>query len=227
MSIQTTIQAYYALIADGGPGRYRSWEHCFEFFRRTGPAGLANARDNAALHLGFYLASWGMYRGSSRLLKFDYTVHRPVVDRLAGSAFASLWERDVGAVDDDPELAGVLTNAVREIREAYGPRIDPTDTLVTKVLLGTVGCLPACDRFFIDGFKSERNSYSSLNAPFVGRVLRFCKENLEELRAEQERLATAGGVRYPLMKLVDMYFWQIGYDRWAAARGTADPEIDA
>jgi len=22
-----------------------------------------------------------------------------------------------------------------------------------------------------------------------------------------------GGIRYPLMKLVDMYFWQIGYEK--------------
>ena len=28
-----------------------------------------------ALHLGFYLASWGMYRGSTGLLQKDYQIH--------------------------------------------------------------------------------------------------------------------------------------------------------
>lgn len=29
--------------------------------------------------------------------------------------------------------------------------VSPTDTLVTKVLLGTLGCIPAYDTFFING----------------------------------------------------------------------------
>ena len=42
------------------------------------------------------------------------------------------------------------------------------------------------------------------------RVLGFCNDNIVELRKEQARIEAAGSVRYPLMKLVDMYFWQIG-----------------
>ena len=48
-----------------------------------------------------------------------------------------------------------------------------SDTLVTKVILGTFGCLPACDRYFIDGWKSEGFKYSYLNSKFVDRVLIF------------------------------------------------------
>ena len=59
-------------------GRYRSWEHCYYIFNR---ARNNNARNNEtyidylSLHLAFYLASWGMYRGSSFLLQRDYKVH--------------------------------------------------------------------------------------------------------------------------------------------------------
>ena len=35
----------------------------------------------AALELGFYLASWGMYRPSGFLLKRTYTIHETVVER--------------------------------------------------------------------------------------------------------------------------------------------------
>jgi hypothetical protein len=38
------------------------------------PKGISGDRDHAALQLGFYLASWGMYGGSSFLLQYDYTV---------------------------------------------------------------------------------------------------------------------------------------------------------
>jgi len=50
-------------------------------------------------------------------------------------------------------------------------------------------------------------------AVFIERVLRFCKYHLAELREEQSRIEVASGVHYPLMKLVDMYFWQIGFER--------------
>ena len=53
--------------------RYASFDYCFNYFqsfRETGrTVGLA-APENmllSCLHLGFYLASWGMFRGSSDL----------------------------------------------------------------------------------------------------------------------------------------------------------------
>ena len=50
---------------------------------------------------------------------------------------------------------------------------------------------------------------------FVERILHFCRENLRGLREEQGNLEHIGGMRYPLMKLVDMYFWQLGYEAGA------------
>lgn len=51
-----------------------------------------------------------------------------------------------------------------------------------------------------------------MNAKFVERVLHFCRDSLRELREEQRRIKHMGGMWYPLMKLVDMYFWQIGFE---------------
>jgi hypothetical protein len=114
-------------------------------------------------------------------------------------------------------IVSTVLAAAEAIRDGYRPYGRPTDTLVTKVLLGTFGCLPACDRFFIAGFKKADLSYSCVNEPFVERVLRFCNDNIVELRREQARIEATGSVRYPLMKLVDMYFWQMGSE--AAGNG--------
>lgn len=224
MRVQRAIAAFYR-SASGEHHRYRSWEHCYSYFRRARRQGLAADRDHAALQLAFYLASWGMYRGSSFLLRHAYTVHRGVVDLVARRHFDELWDPDFGARPKDALLIPRVRELIAAVHESYEPfapttgSAQPTDTLITKVILGTFGCLPACDRYFIDGFKRAGFKYSSLNGRFIERVLGVCQDHLPELRKEQARIEQIGGIRYPLMKLVDMCFWQVGYEKDTKARG--------
>src|SRR5262249_51757731 len=143
MDIHEKIRAYHGDLVDDAHHRYRSWEHCYGFFRRITPESIAQHREHAALQLGFYLASWGMYRVSSFLLQRAYSVHLAVVDALASTEFTPLWRNDVGSKAEHALLAPTILAAVEAVRQAYRPFGQPTDTLVTKVLLGTVGCLPA------------------------------------------------------------------------------------
>jgi hypothetical protein len=46
--------------------------------------------DYLSLQLSFYLASWGMYRGSSFLLQKDYKVHIPAVKELLNEKYDNL-----------------------------------------------------------------------------------------------------------------------------------------
>ena len=217
MPIHENVQAYYGGIT-GEHHRYRSWEHCYQYFHRSTPEAIAVDRDHAAIQLGFYLASWGMYRGSGFLLQHAYTVHLGVIDQLVAPRFSVLWKQEFGSSDDDSKLVPIILEAITAVREAYRPFApkaeyrQASDTLITKIILGTFGCLPACDRYFINGFKSNGFRYSYLNSNFIERVLHFCKDNLRELRQEQTWIEGASGVRYPLMKIVDMHFWQTGFE---------------
>ena len=208
--IHDAICAYHEGMA-GPHHRYRSWEHCFRYFNERTVEELKEDKDEAALQLGFYLASWGMYRGSSFLLSYTYTVHVEAIDQLLAPRFSPLRKREFGG-GEDWDLVPVIWDAIGAVREAYRPfaPLSATDTLVTKILLGTFGCLPACDQYFIKGFKADGFRYSSLNKRFIHRVLTFCQEHIEELREEQRNIEAACGLRYPLAKLVDMYFWQLG-----------------
>ncbi len=160
-----------------------------------------------------------MYRGSSFLLQYSFTAHLGVIDLLRKPSFSVLWETEFGANRTDYDLVPKIIEAIDGIRTAYQPFAklsasgQASDTLVTKVILGTFGCLPACDRYFIDGFKHTGFHYSRLNPNFIEQVLGFCQKNLRDLNKAQVAIEKTGGVRYPLMKLVDMYFWQIGFDR--------------
>src|SRR5690349_1631304 len=110
--IHEKISAYFGKVAGDPHHRYRSWEHCYRYFREVTPSGITAQRETAALQLGFYLASWGMYRGSTFLLQHAYTVHLGVVDCLASPRFAPLWDRELGSEADDAELVPVIMDAV-------------------------------------------------------------------------------------------------------------------
>ena len=79
MNIERPIVRLHRSLAVDRHHRYRSWGHCYRYFARRRRIRSAQGIDHGALQLGFYLASWGMYRGSSFLLWKDYRIHRYAV----------------------------------------------------------------------------------------------------------------------------------------------------
>lgn len=217
--LDQTIRQFYSKCANNPDHRYRSWDRCHGYFQEH-CTDLLSVQDTAALQLGFYLASWGMYRGSGFLLQHAYTVHVPVIHVLASPQFSELWQRDIGSDADDIALAGTIMKLVEKVDAEYRKDDDKykeingkkpqknMGTVVTKVLLGTVGCLPARDRLFETGFKhASPYTYGNLNCRFVKNTLQFCIENRQKLAKLQREIVDLRGCPYPLMKLVDMHFW--------------------
>lgn len=142
-----------------------------------------------------------------------YTVHLGVVDCLTRPEFGVLWSREFGASDDDVALIPVIYDLYEQIRSAYCAFGAPTDTLVTKVLLGALGCFPAMDTYFDAGYKHCGFSMPPrLNSAMIRDVLQFCRTHVKELQFEQTRIHQLHGLSYPLMKLTDMFFHQIGFE---------------
>ena len=210
-TVAQAVRKYQSSFENNRLHRYRSWEHCYRFFQQ-GPIAVKKNRDAAALHLAFYLASWGMYRGSGFLLNWTYQVHSEAIDTLLNSS-RRLWGLDFGADEKHADLVPEIFEVGRALKNAYGRFGIPTDTLITKVLLGTLGCSPACDRFFIAGFKETGNPYSYWNQSFLARIFVFCRRQRNALSHEQKRIQKSAKVHYPYAKLADMYFWQIGLNR--------------
>lgn len=291
--ISEKINAFYKNISgyenekpeDNIFSRYKSWEWCYKFFcenrahyqeisinSETEKVEQKKLLEQFALHLGFYLASWGMYRGSSFLLNHDYRVHIPVVKIILEKKYNALFELDAlirenssegGSFDDElNKLSKLLFENVDKdeekrglyfrIRDAYKYRDNPchqdeqedtdneqyaTETLITKIILGTIGCIPAFDRFFIKGLEfskieaqSEKinrsvklsmdncpnNSFKKLvdiakNNVFKNRKLSVGKD-YDGFIGKNNKGAENDKLCYPIMKLVDMYFWQFGYE---------------
>ena len=214
--IPEKLRAYYE--DRGEHDRDRSWEYCYRYFHHANAEAIKADRDHAALQLGFYLASFGMYRGSAFLLQYPYTVHLGVVDCLLEPNFSKLWpeEFEFGASEKDEDLVPLILKACEDVRAVYLPFAKAkgksvTDTLVTKVVLGTIGCFPALDTYFNAGCKHRGiNVPGRLNSAFIRNMLCFCRDNVQEFRNEQARIEGRYQMRCPLMKLVDAYFVRIG-----------------
>lgn len=135
----------YDGIATDPNHRYLSWEYCHEAFKQHRQDRDEATVDYLCLHLAWYLASWGMLRNSFFMQK-DYKIHAAVVRLLYQPEWAALWDITPDKLEQEWYASRIMK--LREtITEAYvdsGAGI-PTETLLTKILLGTIGCTPAYD----------------------------------------------------------------------------------
>ena len=233
-SIQDKIARFYSQIEnyeEGAPNtRYKSWEWCHKAFLEHRKDRSDKNIEFLSLHLAFYLASWGMYRGSSYLLQRDYKAHKEAVRAILQQQYESLWnfeptEQNINEADN--RLFDPSTGVYWRVKESYcdyeGDQDDEaSDTLTTKILMGTFGCIPAFDRFLKRGI----GHYCKANGSSI-HDLRLTqsiekqgkKEPTDSFKAlaflaldKKEEFQVSSGFMYPPMKCVDMYLWEIGYE---------------
>ena len=212
----------YLKEADSKPNhRYYSWEHCFEYFQNAYKDGTLDSSEQSCIQLGFYLASWGMYRGSSFLLQTNSLVHKKAIDVLLDPKYEPLWNTDFGLesrfdlIQIAVDLQGELYKAYRRYsEEVFGAQNNhqPINTLITKVILGTIGSLPAYDRYFVSGIKLDGRGLGVPNNKSIERLLKICSSTPGLLEI-QKQISESRKMNYPLMKILDMYYWQRGFNR--------------
>lgn len=202
--------------------RGQSWEYCYGFFRNYKKIRNSDdLLDSAALHLGFFLASWGMFRGSSFLLQTNYKYYIPVMRVLMEPKYDDLWDADWLDVKKRATLLNLLFDLNQELRDVMKKKNgfnhkEPSDTLVTKIIMATMGCVPAYDRYFKAGLKKFLKSNNekrgvSFNKRSFEKLLHFSEEDKTLREIYKRSLSTISPeVKYPPMKLLDLYFWRLG-----------------
>ena len=219
------IESYVAQINSDPNDRLRSWEHCYKSFHDARGCKTAD-QDYLSLMLAFYLASWGMYRGSSFLLQKDYKIHRPVVEEILKPQYDSLFGIEcikLRETEQQKQLQSLCSNmseyydGIRKTVKSNDVKNKLSDTLITKVLMGTLGCVPAYDRFFVEGVKSQGVTIGNYSIKSLLNLVDFYESNTEHHEKCRKNLF-AYDLQYPQMKLIDMGFWQIGFDKAATPK---------
>ncbi len=219
--IYKILSKYHTLSVIDKHHRFKSWEHCNNFFiKHKGNLEDESLFDYSCLMLAFYLASWGMMRGSTFLLQKDYRIHEYFIKNIAMNdkynKYYSLLKETTINIEDINGIDELIKDTrkvyVDNIKDINGEKtmVSVTDTLTSKILLGVYGIVPAYDSYFVNVIKMYGFKNTSLCEESLKELVNFYYDFQSEFEACRV-LFEKDGVQYPPMKLIDMYFWQIGY----------------
>lgn len=175
--------------------------------------GDESKQELIAVHLFAFLANWGMCR-KGFLLNKDYLFSLPVVEILCKDDYKDLLYYNP-FVQDLNGMNNLLLKLVEEIKQFYADEIYKSDIkkvseiLVSKIILGTFGCIIAFDTNVTSilpnecGNKIDEQSINWLNA-FAKRHKDKIENHLQTLNEPFDRPI------YTPMKVIDMYLFEKG-----------------
>jgi len=203
--------------------RSQSYDHCYNYFLDN-HSNLARDMEKSCAALGFYLASWGMYRGSAYLFKNTNSAHFvPLIEYIENHA-DELRPIDLHVYDD--ANIGRVCRAYKEIGDLV---LEGTGsarvTLVTKIMIAVFGRVPAFDSFFNRGMarvhapfeRNQRVAFHAFDELRLRRLSDFYLANqteIDELSAESRTVGfpdgSVTGHRLTRAKIADMYAFNLG-----------------
>ena len=198
-----------------GMSRYASYDYCYNHFHPVRNIQITDDMEKSCLALGFYLASWGMFRGSSFLLDKSVKTFVPVIEYVAGLD-KTAWEIDADNLSHNYDQVIEIYN---KVKEALISGSNAHLTLITKIMLGIFGCVPAYDRFFIKCFNEifdDRCGFRSFNKKSLSCIHDFytANQNVIDVCSNQSFTLvfddSTSGFPYKKSKIIDMYGFTIG-----------------
>jgi len=202
--------------------RYASFDYCYNYFysfhKNNKISELVNSNNiqTSCLHLACYLASWGMFRGSSQLLQKSIKFYEPIIKLISESK--NLWYIDVNNYNDINNL-----KRIRSFNDSLTKYLLQTGQknliiLNTKIMLGVFGCLPALDNNFKIGFKKYSGfGPTKLTKKLFNNLDKFYHKYLNEIEYYNNTIKTFDFLtkkelyKYSRAKIIDMIFFIEGY----------------
>lgn len=189
--------------------RYASFDYCYNYFysfykqKKIKEIASKENLQISCLQLGFYLASWGMLRGSSFLLERSVKKLERVIKTIS-EMDKILWEIDVNKYTYDN--INILLDCKKKIIESFG-KDKPSDTLVTKIMLGVFANVPAFDQYFRKSFRHL--GVFTFNKKSLINIAEFYEQNKKELNSFEIftldfMTSEETDIRYTKAKLIDM-----------------------
>lgn len=195
--------------------RPQSWDFCYEHFSDVDR--VLSDRQASCMHLGYYLASWGMLRGSTYLFRSTNARHYlKVIDVMCD------YDADLRGITPEHygerETQKLLVSAYQDLGEALLPNGGTRRTLVTKILMGIWGVFPSVDTYFTRTFRKIEQAagrrggfwrFSEKTVEFVGEFYGVHKQEIDRLANAYQTVdfetGESTGRNLPAAKIIDIY----------------------
>ena len=183
--------------------RYHAWTCCHDEFykyRLHRPTNQADI-DLLCLHLHCYLGNWGMFR-NSKLVQHNFLIHRDVIDIIYDPKYKILWNADAKTIQANRRHIMQLIGEIKNYYNSMG--ISATDTLVSKVILGTICCIPAFDT-------KVRNTLNGLDISQTissNSISNICNIYLKNKNLFDKFWNNTYMRNVPFAKMIDFCLWQ-------------------
>lgn len=223
-NIVTVSAAINVFLADRSVDeRYASYDFCYLYFQTNrGNLGGVNM-ETSCMHLWSYLASWGMLRGSSSLLKCSPSILKDLIAYLDNIKDSIVWTVDVDTytLNSNEEIirvynkiADILKQSIKNVLNSPSKEVKVSVTLITKIMLGVFGCVPAFDQYFYSSFHKRYEGFGKLGTKELSCLKEFYEEYKFELDSFQIQVLDFSGnntdLLYKKAKLIDMYGFSDG-----------------
>lgn len=237
---QAYVNKFMYIYLQDKNSRYRSYDHVHCVYLKNRHDNSPETLDYVALHLFAFLGSWGMLCRGAFLLQKDYRFLIPVVKKLNQPKYDGLCDIDLtDAKLDKSKYIATVTELIGELKKYFMSKTyykiekdketdvakntafilgDVHDTVIGKILLATLGCIPAYDRYVVAGMKAEglcgtlgNRSLSDL-VDYSRTHASIVKQIMASVNADVQRESGRRTLIYPVAKILDMLFWEYGYD---------------
>lgn len=192
--------------------RDMSFDYCYNYFKDKQYL-QEHDMEKSCLALGFYLGNWGMFR-KSFLQTVSLRHYENIINYISDAPLTS-WNIDLDNYLDNIDALCEIYEQVKAAIKGNQPR-NPSQTLVTKIMLGVFGCVPALDNNFVSGFNEIfkgnggfRTDNFKYNIQQLNKFYSANKDDIDKLSSTSKTLDVYTGTltptNYPKSKIVDLY----------------------
>lgn len=121
--------------------------------------------------------------------------------------YAVLKNPDVDIIKNNIDLLWELTVEIRKAFREYHPDGPVSDTLTTKILMGTLGCTVAYDKYVCENLRAYKIASGNFGKQSILQLCEYYKSH-SEFESIRKIIKQEDNIDYPPMKILDMGCWE-------------------
>lgn len=202
-------------------GYEKSYSVCFLNFQRNRYNLLDDLNQNC-LNIKEYLMDYGMLRKG--FLKNQHSsIYKPLIIFFDSIKGGIVWDADIEDYQNEQVLQEFVNvyngieRCLQEMKNDYD--WTPSITLVTKIMMGVLGCVPAFDRYVIYYLKKlyGKQFKGEFNIQTLKLVYDLYKQNEQEFIEASSQLSyidfednVVSDIPFRVVKMIDNYCFYMG-----------------